>query len=201
MRLRYHVASDGSNQQCTEQASEQPFDFYQGDPGHKQMGPGTSNTLYPVHAAILFVGTNKTEQLAGHVVSQAFYDRKGQKMEGERKTAKNVRDEMSRGRVMDEILVREPATGKLRGPFFPVCLFLSGLSLSLISSWSDLRFFGTDDGARNMGSAIRQQIQRRACTCTCTRSGRWTPGSGQSAVRACQLYLCSRSLLVTELVP
>lgn len=29
---------------------------------------------------------------------------------------------------MDEILVREPATGKLRGPFFPVCLFLSGLS-------------------------------------------------------------------------
>lgn len=72
----------------------------------------------------------KQNNFAGHVVSQAFYDRKGQKMEGERKTAKNVRDEMSRGRVMDEILVREPATGKLRGPFFPVCLFLSGLVFS-----------------------------------------------------------------------
>lgn len=96
MRLRYHVASDGSNQQCTEQASEQPFDFYQGDPGHSEWDLDHIQYFVSSTCGNFVRGTNKTEQLAGHVVSQAFYDRKGQKMEGERKTARNVRDEMSK---------------------------------------------------------------------------------------------------------
>lgn len=56
-------------------------------------------------------------------------------MEGERnKDDQNVRDEIFERRVMDEILVREPATGKLRSLVFLVWSLL-------ISSWSDLAFF------------------------------------------------------------
>ncbi|KAL6700619.1 hypothetical protein J3F84DRAFT_358750 [Trichoderma pleuroticola] len=96
---------------------------------------------------------------------------------GKKRRPKNVRDEMSRGgRVMDEILVKEPATGKLRDLFFSVWF------VCLVSSRLVVVGFGVFLApTTGLGSAIRQQIYNAAGVLVLApAAGGGHPGAGKA---------------------